>query len=212
MQSTRKRKDTDLNEEDSTSSPISMKEDDSQIIRRSKRDRKSTVMIVNGVPVLRKNNYELKGMTYQFGVFEESETKKKKKVTQKKKLKVMKGPREESEREKQRKHGKALVTENIKSKEKTRMAYLAHNLDTLMPFIESKVKDQLKSQNSSENLHQKVSVHIQPDSITALMRDYQLAGLEWMVNMHFQNLGMILGDEMGLVSPNVFLRPLFWSW
>ena len=86
MQSTRKRKDTDLNEEDSTSSPISMKEDDSQIIRRSKRDRKSTVMIVNGVPVLRKNNYELKGMTYQFGVFEESETKKKKKVTQKKKI------------------------------------------------------------------------------------------------------------------------------
>lgn len=32
------------------------------------------------------------------------------------------------------------------------------------------------------------------------MRDYQLAGLNFMVNLHKQNIGMILGDEMGLVS------------
>ncbi len=187
-QSTREHKDTELKEEDSTP------------IRRSKRDRKSTVMIVNGVPVLRENNYVVKGMTYQFGVFEESQTKKKRKVPQKTKFTGVKVPREVSEHEKQRIHGKSLVAENIRSKKKTRMAYLAHNLDTLMPFIEPKVKAELQSQDSSENLLKKRNINIQPDSITAEMRDYQLSGLEWMVNMHLQNLGMILGDEMGLVS------------
>lgn len=187
-QSTREHKDTELKEEDSTP------------IRRSKRDRKSTVMIVNGVPVLRENNYVVKGMTYQFGVFEESQTKKKRKVPQKTKFTGEKVPREVSEHEKQRIHGKSLVAENIRSKKKTRMAYLAHNLDTLMPFIEPKVKAELQSQDSSENLLKKKNINIQPDSITAEMRDYQLSGLEWMVNMHLQNLGMILGDEMGLVS------------
>jgi SNF2 family DNA or RNA helicase len=39
---------------------------------------------------------------------------------------------------------------------------------------------------------------MQPDLITADMRDYQLEGLNWMAHMHQQNMGMILGDEMGL--------------
>jgi hypothetical protein len=40
----------------------------------------------------------------------------------------------------------------------------------------------------------------QPKMIeNAILRPYQLKGLEFMVKMHEQNLAMILGDEMGLV-------------
>lgn len=42
-------------------------------------------------------------------------------------------------------------------------------------------------------------VFMQPSEIQADMRDYQLDGLNWMVRMNKANLGMILGDEMGLV-------------
>ena len=44
-------------------------------------------------------------------------------------------------------------------------------------------------------------IHIQPELIEGgEMRDYQMLGLQFLVNMYHQNLGMILGDEMGLVS------------
>jgi SNF2 family DNA or RNA helicase len=39
----------------------------------------------------------------------------------------------------------------------------------------------------------------QPKMIQAILRPYQLEGLEFMVKMHELNLTMILGDEMGLV-------------
>ena len=46
---------------------------------------------------------------------------------------------------------------------------------------------------------------MQPSQIAnGEMRDYQLAGLNFLVNMHNRNLGMILGDEMGLVRDILF--------
>ena len=50
-------------------------------------------------------------------------------------------------------------------------------------------------------------IHIQPELVEGgEMRDYQMLGLQFLVNMYRQNLGMILGDEMGLVSRQEWLQ------
>ena len=43
-----------------------------------------------------------------------------------------------------------------------------------------------------------VKISKQPKIIQGQLRDYQLAGLNWIVNMHEKGVPMILGDEMGL--------------
>lgn len=39
-----------------------------------------------------------------------------------------------------------------------------------------------------------------PEFINGEMRDYQIAGLNWMIKLHENGLNGILADEMGLVS------------
>ena len=52
----------------------------------------------------------------------------------------------------------------------------------------------------------------QPKMIQAILRPYQLEGLEFMVKMHELNLTMILGDEMGLVRMTRDGIPMSIAW
>lgn len=87
--------------------------------------------------------------------------------------------------------------------------FLAKHLELLHHFCEPKVlngipamADHWRQQSTQENDDYKpLSTFTKaPKAIQATLRDYQLQGITFMANMHNQNLSMILGDEMGLVS------------
>ena len=59
-------------------------------------------------------------------------------------------------------------------------------------------EEEKAQQESSSPLYKTRQIHVQPDLIEGEMRDYQMLGLQFLVNMYNQNLGMIMGDEMGL--------------
>ena len=125
--------------------------------------------------------------------------------------------RESPPQAKIRQHNR-LVEDSINRKRELRRSFLAERLDLLRPFLEPEVVGQLQSfrenmqrrpkgkennnnnyNNTSAAAEEKVPV-TQPKMIQkAILRSYQLKGLEFMVKMHELNLAMILGDEMGLV-------------
>ena len=81
--------------------------------------------------------------------------------------------------------------------EHLRHSFLAKNLDILKPFCDPKDLEVLKDVQVEEYQHTPVAV--QPDAIQGTLREHQMQGLDFMVQMHGQNLSMILGDETGLV-------------
>ena len=106
-------------------------------------------------------------------------------------------------------HNEKIKRQMFKDEVK-RWKVLKRHEDTILPFIDQKVKDVLDkfatvksdcnnndSNNGSSNGHvQKLK---QPSIVKTQLRDYQLVGLNWMMGMHNNGMGMILGDEMGLV-------------
>ena len=177
-------------------------------VRRSSRERTSTTIMVNGIPVLTKNNYVLKGLSYEYGAFET--TKPKKPPAKKVAAKPKKPPRKPTSTEVDRMARVQQVRDRVAQKAPARQAYLASHVNALEPFCEPQISAKLRSVTTQPKAPSKV--FLQPDLIQAEMRDYQMAGLEWMVNMHKSNLSMILGDEMGLVCTecvHVHVRILF---
>ena len=188
--------------------------------RRSARERTSTVIYVDGHAIKKENNYKVKGLSYEYGAAaEENNSNHKKKRNQKtthrqtKKapatsnsqsqqlLKTTK-PRHVSQLEENRKSMKAQVESRKSEKAILRVNFHHQHAETYKPFIDSKVLQTLQQQapSSSDSAHTGIAHHevMQPDSITGDMRDYQLQGLNWMISMYQRNVGMILGDEMGL--------------
>ena len=171
---------------------------DSTQLRRSSREKKSTLVYIDGQAVLAKNNYRMKGHAYQYGTgFETAPPKpaKKKSTTQ---TKAAPKPRTVTQQEKKRLNHNAAVKRRVESKSKSRSPFLLSNLTTLDPFLQESVAAQLRraARPKSAKSNEKEELYMQPEAIQADMRDYQLAGLNWMVKMHESNLGMILGDEM----------------
>lgn len=193
---------TELSEESETSS---VKENDSDVVdltdkdepRRSKRAKKSTLVYINGQPVLAKNNYEMKGLAYQYGTdFETAPKAKKKKAASKPKNGPTK-PRKVTSQEKKRTDHNKAVLKRIESKKERRAQFLASNLSVMEPFLEEKVAAKLRKAVPKTTIPDKdPELYLQPEAIQSDMRDYQLAGLNWMVKMYESNLPCILGDEM----------------
>lgn len=188
--------------------------------RRSGRSRVSTTMQIQGHTVLRENNYKVIGMQYVFDEHEEDTPKE----PSKKKPKIAKQNQQSEPREenpatvKRRKHNQ-FVEESITTKSKLRRSFIAEHLELLRPFIEDSVADNLANFQGSENKSSTSAIPAsekktvkQPKMIEqAILRPYQLKGLEFMVQMHEKNLAMILGDEMGLVrlfATNVHLSTI----
>jgi len=111
-----------------------------------------------------------------------------------------KAPRKIAPSDIQRTKNNNAIKQRVAAKSAARMSSLSSNLTILEPFIEPKIRARLEAaQQSVDGQIKKSAVRLfQPDAIVADLRDYQLAGLNWMIKMHDQNLGMILGDEMGL--------------
>jgi SNF2 family DNA or RNA helicase len=201
---------------------------DANGVRRSTRESVSTVMRINGETVLRKNNYVVKGTGYEFGAFEEDSKVKVKKssndATRKQKgttPPLAKKPRREDPSQAMRSLHNDQVKAQIVQKHVLREAFLARHVDLLKPFLEQhkeewshrsskpsilktllRVHQEQQEPQQQKQFYQPKQILVQPDLLeghNVVMRDYQMLGLQFMVNMHHQNLGMILGDEMGLV-------------
>jgi hypothetical protein len=89
-------------------------------------------------------------------------------------------------------------------KQHRRNGFLARHANILEPFVVPGALRRMQSAASNtgppEEEEEEYDEEVQqPKCILAEMRDYQLRGLNFMVRMHRQNLGMILADEMGLV-------------
>ena len=167
-------------------------------VRRSGRERQSTLIHVDGHAIKRENNYVLKGLSYQYGVAQDEGTKvapKKKKAPVNKKKQA---PRKVSKAETARMEFKNKVQERIHEKSIYQHAFLYEKGPILQPFLDPKVYQSIRSTRPTPNAVAAALAPrkhcVPPEGITADLRDYQQEGLEWMVRMHERNLGMILGD------------------
>ena len=175
-----------------------------QASRRSSREKKSTLIYVDGYAVKRDNNYVVKGGEYVHGAFDANGTAtdggalarlpkpQTKKAAAKK---PPRKPRAPSKAEQERTKHNEIVKGRVASKAKARMGYLAKNAKIIEPFVDSKTNEHLAVTPPVKDTWKDMSM--QPDMIKGELRDYQMIGLNWMAKMHAMNAGMILGDEMG---------------
>jgi SNF2 family DNA or RNA helicase len=169
-------------------------------LRRSGRERTSTVIHVKGGHTIKKdNNYTVKGTSYSYGTVTEADLQVKKKKVSKYVAKTNKPAANKStpmrsSQETNRLQYKRDVEQSIQIKQPLRQAFLKQHLSVLSPFIEPKVKARIEQHEGRQT--KELQVFMQPDAIQTELRDYQLQGLQWMARMHAHNMGMILGDEM----------------
>ena len=182
---------------------LSLLYNSNKALRRSTRERKATTIQIDGHTVLRKNNYTVRGLEYVWGAEpnedpdfcpqeEARQTKAKKKTTRKKEV---------SPEERARVQHNEQVQASIHTKEPFWTSFLAKNIDILQPFCEPSDLELLKDDGIG---YDETTVAVQPEAIQGTLREHQMEGLNFMVNMHRQNLSMILGDEMGLVRVSAY--------
>lgn len=173
-------------------------DDGASQVRRSKREKKSTLVYINGQAVLAKNNYQMKGLSYQYGTDFETAPPKAAKTNKTAKPKAPPKQRTVTKQETKRIAHNDAVKKRIESKKERRAEFLASNVaTTLEPFLDKHIASQLlKATPKTTTSDKSQELFVQPEAIQADMRDYQLEGLNWMTKMHDANLAMILGDEM----------------
>ena len=174
---------------------VDLTEDKKDEPRRSKRAKKSTLIYIDGQPVLAKNNYQMKGLTYQYGTDFETAPRQSKRNKGATKPKGPSKARKVTPQEKKRIEHNSAVAKRIKAKKGRRTQFLASNLSVMEPFLEERVATNLRAVPKT-TVPKDSELFIQPEAIQAEMRDYQLEGLNWMIKMHDSNLACILGDEM----------------
>lgn len=109
--------------------------------------------------------------------------------------------------------GSIIPRSTIEEGNRTRLVSLSRHRHVLQPFITDKVSNQLKACQEQSKLMISQSrfrilddssitiVHKQPTTIVnCIMRQYQLEGLNWLIQQYDQRINSILGDEMGLGS------------
>jgi hypothetical protein len=169
--------------------------------RRSNRERQSTTINIDGHTVLRTNNYVVKGGTYEFNEVIDLTVEappKRAIAPSSAKPKPPKKARTAKPAEVSRKAHNATVDAARQAKEALRQSFVRTHRDILRPFLTPDVYENL-GRNPSVNYTAPSPPPPQPSTIQGTLRDYQSQGLEFLVKNHEQNLGMILGDEMGLV-------------
>ena len=166
-------------------------------LRRSGRDKRSTVVYVGKDAVKRDNNYIVRGMQYSYGAFAEDATRPPK-VANRKVPNKTSPPKSRivSPQEKARQQMKMRVEANIAQKQAARRAFLYQHAAVWAPFCPSWSTTMITTKPPAAPPVKQV--FMQPDDIKAELRDYQLQGLNFMSAMYQQNISFILGDEMGL--------------
>ena len=183
-------------------------------VRRSGRERKSTVIhVAGGHTVKKENNYVLKGLSYEYGgVVAEEKLPRAEKEAKENKKRAPRKPREVSQAQQHYRTQKHAVQARVQAKAVLRQTFFHNHAATLAPFLEPKVlhriEQPLASSSDDDTLGADATL-LQPDGIQADMRDYQLQGLQWMSRMYQQNVGFILGD--GTLCVRSLYAPHF-SW
>ena len=92
------------------------------------------------------------------------------------------------------------ISAAIEAAQSKRAYYLSRHAKALAPFVEAKVMDKIKAQADAHVPSEKILAPIdnQPESIKAVLREYQLEGIRWMTRMFDDGCSCILADEMGL--------------
>ena len=171
--------------------------------RRSKRERVSRIVKVDGYQVLVENNYSVTGVDYVFdkslkgtSMDEVQANRKKTKRPRDHNDRTNKKLRHISKSELQRKEHNDAIRKKREIHKANRLQYFAENADYCAPFLDEATVDHImKSQRRSIP---EVKGLKQPSNIQGELRSYQLAGLNWLATMHEKGMPMILGDEMGL--------------
>jgi len=166
--------------------------------RKSSRVKTSTLIYVDGHAVKKDNNYVVNGTEYVYGGVAADQER----PPQRKKAaagpKAAPKPRIVTALEQGRLDKKQELQTSIQDKAPARAKFLKDQLPVLTPFLEPKVLQLIRNASSvaAPAVHESAPMYLQPDAIVGEMRDYQLAGLNWMSKMYSKNVGMILGDEM----------------
>lgn len=186
--------------------------------RRSGRKTKARVIMIDGEPVLRSNNYSLtegepsvfdKELGVAHGGLPSSEGRTKYVFEQKKARKpyTRRKPREPkvvTDEEMRCVNNNREVAKAMEDAQVKRAKYLKAQLKALDAFITPQVKDMIIARADAHEAKQKgpqkvlMPVENQPAMIKAVLREYQLEGLRWNVSMFDQGCSCILADEMGL--------------
>lgn len=79
-----------------------------------------------------------------------------------------------------------------------RAAYLSRHAKALAPFVEERVLEKIRETAAGYTPSEKVLTPVdnQPETIKAVLREYQLEGIRWMVRMFDDGCSCILADEM----------------
>jgi hypothetical protein len=172
--------------------------------RCSSRKKTSTLIYVDGYAIKKQNNYSVNGNTY---VYDETVGQEHALKRGRKQPSTASGPkaapkqRAVTMQEVKRLAMKEEIERTIEDKKLGRQSFLKKNVAVLEPFLERKVSATIQSYDSARDEKFDVAaatLFMQPDSIEADMRDYQLDGLNFLSKMYRRNIGCILGDEMGL--------------
>ena len=187
--------------------------------RRSGRKTKARVIMIDGEPVLRSNAYTMEGgepsvFDKELGGGGEEEDggaggrtrynfePAKRKYTKSGKPRKPYVRKQKNEEEAAcGKHNREIARE-IEVAQGKRACYLARHAKALAPFVDAKVLDRIKdaAERDAGSVESKVLAPVdnQPESIKAVLREYQLEGIRWMVRMYDDGCSCILADEMGL--------------
>ena len=184
--------------------------------RRSGRKTKARVVMIDGEPVLRSNNYSLNEgepsvfdseLRNEDGDEEEPSHRtsycfepEKRKYNKSGKPRAPYKKRVKTDEENATgKHNREIATAIDDAKLK-RSAYLSRHIAALSPFVDAKVVERIKSEADVFVPSEKIlsPVDNQPASIKAVLREYQLEGIRWMTRMYDDGCSCILADEMGL--------------
>ena len=190
--------------------------------RRTSRVTKARVIMIDGQPVLRSNNYSLtEGEPSVFSselgggdgspatsegggrelrptrtsyVFEQKKPRKPYTRTKLRNPKVLTADEEATA------VNKKDIQKDIELAISKRAKYLHQQISHLKPFMEEKAVQALEERAEKFEPSDKLLMPVenQPASITAVLREYQLEGLRWAVRMFDQGCSCILADEMGL--------------
>jgi SWI/SNF-related matrix-associated actin-dependent regulator of chromatin subfamily A member 5 len=168
------------------------------------------VINVDGHQILRANNYDLESgekSVWQQELGEEEDallevdSRRAKKAKQAPKPAVRKIQTEKGRQKKIRDaartdHNQRIIADKH-NKQARRDRFIAANWKLLKPFVEKEQQPAAKS--SAKKSGSPVFLRKQPSCLSGVtMRDYQIAGVNWLIESYHNGVSAILGDEMGL--------------
>ena len=191
-----------------TTKQQSVVQEDSPRRRTTGRKRTSTTMIIDGHVVKKQNNYTVTGINYIHGAYKEDApkpTKKKSKpnsTTQQPSRAPRKMPSYVTDRQK---HNE-IIKRRIHGNDATnQLNFMTNNYDALEPFVDDKVKSLLLGNKKNKKVDdepkkKRAVLGVQPEVVTTTLRDYQMIGLDWMVQMHSRGVSCLFVGVCWFIS------------